>query len=394
MAAPLRSKIHPAIAIVAAFMLGACGLINGADDKENEATVAKSGPEHPDVAPFETVDMADAQERPQMRLQVVLDRLGFGPGVIDGKDGMSTANAIRGFQEANGLPVTGEFDAATAQVLARWGDVPATRVVRIPESWNEISFASLPDDPADQARLDRLGYETLDEKLAERFHTSIEALHALNPGGRPARAAQGAGRGNVGEGGESAAPGPDKASVAAAFRPGQLVRVPNVGLDGLSLFQGDNREWRYTLASLGISETQPDVAKIVVDESESWLKAYDAGGKLVAMFTVTSGSRHDPLPLGEWGINGISRNPTYVYNPAILRNAPDSDARQQLPPGPNSPVGAVWIDLTKEHYGIHGTSEPHTIGRAQSNGCVRLTNWDAARLAQMVSTSTVVLFQA
>jgi lipoprotein-anchoring transpeptidase ErfK/SrfK len=112
------------------------------------------------------------------------------------------------------------------------------------------------------------------------------------------------------------------------------------------------------------------------------------------MFTVTTGSQHDPLPLGTWGVTTISRNPHFNYNPDLFWDAEADDTKQRLPPGPNGPVGVVWIDLTKEHYGIHGTPEPQTIGRTQSHGCVRLTNWDAARLAQMVDTSTKVVFQA
>ncbi len=106
------------------------------------------------------------------------------------------------------------------------------------------------------------------------------------------------------------------------------------------------------------------------------------------------GSKHDPLPLGNWGITGVAKNPPFNYNPDLFWDAKKGDTKAKLPPGPNGPVGVVWIDLTKEHYGIHGTPAPETIGRAESHGCVRLTNWDAARLAQMVSASTKVVFQA
>jgi lipoprotein-anchoring transpeptidase ErfK/SrfK len=133
---------------------------------------------------------------------------------------------------------------------------------------------------------------------------------------------------------------------------------------------------------------------VVVDKSDGWLKGYDQAGKLVAMFTVTTGSEHDPLPLGEWKINVVDKNPPFNYNPDLFWDAEPGDEKALLPPGPNGPVGVVWIDLSKEHYGIHGTPEPQTIGRAQSHGCVRLANWDAARLAGMVSTSTKVIFQA
>jgi lipoprotein-anchoring transpeptidase ErfK/SrfK len=131
----------------------------------------------------------------------------------------------------------------------------------------------------------------------------------------------------------------------------------------------------------------------VVSKKGDTLKAYQ-GDKLVAMFTVSSGSSEFPLPLGEWDIVGIARNTPYSYDPEVLTGGKEDGETHMLPPGPNGPVGVVWIDLSKEHYGIHGTPEPETIGRAQSHGCVRLTNWDAARLAGMVSQSTQVIFEA
>lgn len=374
-------------------LLAACGF-NGTDpDPDEVAPAASASALQPAGEAFEDVELADTEPRPIMHLQVVLDRLGFGPGVIDGREGLSTVNAIKGFQEANDLEVTGALDLATRSALAQWDDVAATRVVRIPESWGRDTYRPLPDEPADQARLDRLGYESLDERLAERFHTTVEVLQALNPGGRPAGSdARTAG----------ATPSPAPAASASAtppparpqFRAGQLVRVPNAGTDRIRAGDEADRDWLRTLASLGVDAEQPDAARVVVDKSDGWLKAYDAAGKLLAMFTVTTGSGHDPLPLGEWGINGVSYNPPFAYDPDLFWDVPDHEEEQQLPPGPNGPVGVVWIDLTREHYGIHGTPEPQTIGRAQSHGCVRLTNWDAARLAGMVSGSTKVLFQA
>ncbi|HEY6814921.1 MAG TPA: L,D-transpeptidase family protein [Croceibacterium sp.] len=319
-----------------------------------------------------------------MQLQVVLDRQGFGPGVIDGRDGLSTVNALKGFQEANELEPSGELDVPTRAVLARWEDVAATRVVRIPASWGDEVYREVPDEPEDQAKLSHLGYASLDERLAERFHTTVEVLRTLNPGGRPATGER--------ETPASTSTPSAKTDEAPSFRAGQLVRVPNTGA-GAPGGEGD-ADWQRTLASLGVAGTQPEAARIVVDKSDGWLKAYDAQDKLVALFTVTTGSGHDPLPLGEWGITGVARNPPFAYDPDLFWDVPDHEEEQQLPPGPNGPVGVVWIDLTREHYGIHGTPAPETIGRAQSHGCVRLTNWDAARLAQMVEGSTRVLFQA
>ena len=350
--------------------------------------------------------IADVQERPIMQAQVVLDRQGFGPGVIDGRMGSSTRNALEGFQEANGLEVTGELNEETEQALSEWSRIPATRVVTIPANWRNLEFNAVPDDPAEQAEMERLGYESLNEKVAERFHTTVAVLRELNPDGRPA-GASGPASSNSAAPRSSASPSatptptppasasttPGDTSSKSLFAAGQQLRVPNIGADRIEPGAIQDRGWQQTLASLGVGTDQPDVARIVVDESEGWLKGYDAEDRLVAMFTVTTGSRNDPLPVGEWGVTGVGRNPPFSYQPTLFWDVPDDEEEQQLPPGPNGPVGVVWIDLTKEHYGIHGTNAPETIGRVQSHGCVRLTNWDAARLAGMVSTDTVVIFQ-
>jgi lipoprotein-anchoring transpeptidase ErfK/SrfK len=411
--------------IAAAVLLGltACGLDGTDDDGEETAADATATPAQEgadsmasnDPAAGETaqVDIPDPEQRPIMQAQVVLDRRGFGPGVIDGQMGMSTENAIRGFQEANDLQVTGELDEATRTALAQWDNIPATRVVRIPQDWGSREYRPVPDEPAEQAELQRLGYESLDEQLAERFHTTVEVLRQLNPGGRPAGMEAGTSNAALAEGGEHTAQGNAQAAARAAatasptpsptatgdasqgtFTAGQLVRVPNIGADRIDPSQVQDKGWQQTLASLGVGTDQPEVSRIVVDRSDGWLKAYDESDKLVAMFTVTTGSSNDPLPLGTWGITGVAHNPPFSYDPELFWDVPDSEEEQQLPPGPNGPVGVVWIDLTKENYGIHGTNAPETIGRAQSHGCVRLTNWDAARLAEMVDSSTEVVFQA
>lgn len=413
------------IATAALFALAACGL-NGTDrdaegeaDKSANATtenladamMSRDGGDTGGDVP----NIPDSEPRPIMQAQVVLDRQGFGPGVIDGKMGMSTENALEGFQEVNGLEVTGQLDEPTKAKLAQWQQIPATRVVRIPADWGTLEYAAIPDKPEDQAKLERLGYESLDEKLAERFHTTMDVLKMLNPGGKPA--------GMTGDAGAnpsptalaspsatpsasptpsgSPTPSPSASGEAAGdapapsvFTAGQLIRVPNIGGDRIAPGAVDDPDWQQTLQSLGVGTEQAKVERIVVDKSDSTLKAYDAGGKLVTVFTVSSGSSRFPLPLGNWKINGKAPNPPFNYDPELLGKADTSSGKQKLPPGPNSPVGVVWIDLSKEHYGIHGTPDPETIGRAQSSGCVRLTNWDAARLAQMVTAGTKVEFVA
>lgn len=357
-------------------------------------------------------DISDPETRPLMQAQVILDRLGFTPGVVDGKDGLSTRNAVSGFQEANSLMITGKVDDPTRQALAKWNNIPATRVVTIPADFAAGPFYTIPKDPADQAKMPALGYQSLDEKLAERFHTTIETLKQLNPGGIPAGSKPGTvrispkqttssdssstqnamapqGPGQTGTAAGSPQPGPP-----SLFYAGQRIRVPNVGGDAIDPGAVTDAGWRQTLAMLGVGSEQPQAMKVTVSKSKGTLKAYDDAGKLIAVYTATMGSQHDPLPLGNWKILGIDKNPKFHYNPALFWDAKPGAEKAMLPAGPNGPVGVVWIALSKPHYGIHGTPHPETIGRAESHGCVRLTNWDAARLAQMVSSKTELLFEA
>jgi lipoprotein-anchoring transpeptidase ErfK/SrfK len=397
----MRPFLTP-VAFTLPFMLLAACSSNGAEDEAQQkqssapASADDMGADamaSSDAAPGTTIanDIPDPEGRPVMQAQVVLERLGFGPGVIDGKRGISLTNALNGFQESRDLPVTGKLDDATKQALGRWDNIPATRVVTIPQSWGDIAFATLPKRAPEQAKMTRLGYESMAEKLAERFHTTPEVLAQLNPGGVPFGLRAGASLA------PTATPSPAGVSTSGGAKPvyaaGQKLRVPNIGADAIVASQVDNKDWLATLQSLGVGTEQPSVTRILVDESEGWLKAFDTEDKLVALFTVTTGSKNDPLPVGNWKVKGVARNPPFAFDPELFWDVPDSEESQKLPPGPNGPVGVVWIDLTKDHYGIHGTPAPETIGRAQSHGCVRLTNWDAARLAQMVSGRTKVVFQ-
>jgi len=297
-----------------------------------------------------------------LQAQVALDRAGFSPGVIDGKEGMSFTDAVRGFQQSRDLPETGKYDEATARALLGGNPQPATWLVRIPDGFAKGPFFAIPKDLNEQAKLPALGYRNLLEKLAERFHTRPEALVALNP--------------------------PN-----TKIGPGAVIRVPAIANQPVARIEGDDRGWGETLASLAVAADQTQADHIVVDKSEGLLKVYDEKDKLIAQFPATMGSGHDPLPIGDWTIKGISRNPDFHYNPALFWDADKSDGKALLKPGPNGPVGVVWIDLSKPHYGIHGTPEPQNIGRTESHGCIRLTNWDAARLAQMVKTGVKAHFQ-
>ena len=326
----------------------------------------------------------DDKPRPLMQAQVVMDRLGFTPGVVDGKLGMSTKNALKGFQESRGLPITGELDEPTIQALAEWKHIPATRVVTVSEEFANDSFVPIPKDRKEQAKLDRMGYASLAEKIAERFHTTDEVLAELNP-----ELTGGSSTATEGSSGNDASPAP-----AIAYRAGMQLRVPNVGADRFDPSAVKDPKWATTLRQLGVGTDQPKAASIEVDKSDQVLRVLDAQGKLIAQYTATMGSSQFPLPLGTWKIRGVGYNPPWQYDPSLLATADKSDPKLEIPPGPNSPIGVVWIDLSKEHYGIHGTDEPSHIGRAESNGCIRLTNWDAARLAQMVGSGIQAVFKA
>ncbi len=371
--------------------------VGGEQQGSGSATPSPAGRESASAAPAPTTDplsardavqgakldqpYPDPEQRPLMQAQVVLDRLGFTPGVVDGRPGLSTRNAIAGFQQANNLTPSGELDQPTNAALVKFSNIPATRVVTIPADFAADPFQPIPKSPDDQAKLPALGYETLDEKLAERFHTTVETLKLLNPSGVPIGLAS------------TAAPG-EPSQPSAMFHAGQQIRVPNVGGDAVEPGAVSDTGWAQTLAMLGVGTAQPKVAKVVVSKSKGTLSAFDDAGTLVAVYTATMGSTHDPLPLGQWKIQGVSHNPQFHYNPALFWDAKSTSRKQLLPAGPNGPVGVVWIDLNIPHYGIHGTPHPETIGRAESHGCVRLTNWDAARLAQMVHAGTAVSFEA
>jgi len=292
-----------------------------------------------------------------LALQVALDRAGFSPGVIDGTLGQKTRQAIRAFQEANDLAVTGNPDAQTLGALG--DETEATTTVMVTDADAAGPFMRIPESMTEKAKLDWLGYSSIEEAIAEKYHTTPKTLRSLNPG--------------------------------ADFSAGIEITVPAVRPAELSAGSAD--KWDVALDQLSVAKTQLAAAKVVVDKSDRAVRAYDASGKLIAQFPASIGSEHVPLPIGEWKINGVGRLPPFHYNPKLFWDAEAGDTKTTLPPGPNGPVGVAWIDLSKDHYGIHGTPEPEMIGRTQSHGCIRLTNWDAAKLAQMVRSGTPAILE-
>ena len=270
-----------------------------------------------------------------LRAQILLSRAHFSCGEIDGVFGTNFQKALTAFQGDRKLPLTGTLDTATWAAINA-DTAPALVDYAITADDLKGPFVPIPADVKAQALLPQMGYVSPAEALGEKFHASPELLRAINP--------------------------------AANFeQAGQALIVPNV-----------------------LVMPPARATSVVVSKSESSVRAYDSTGILLAFYVATIGSEHDPLPIGEWKINGVARNPPFHYNPELFWDANKSADKETLQPGPNNPVGPVWIDLSKEHYGIHGTPEPGKVGHANSHGCIRLTNWDALELAAMVRPGTPV----
>jgi lipoprotein-anchoring transpeptidase ErfK/SrfK len=325
------------------------------------AAIGAQTPTANSTEPRPTPSPAAEIDRTVMHVQVILDRIGFGPGVIDGKGGESLRLALRGFQEARGLPITGKIDQATLRELHQYRAIRPTVVARIAPSDLQGPFTNpIPEDPEKQAQLPCLCYRTGLERLAERFHTTPATLIALNSPDTPLKA-------------------------------GQPIVVP-AALPYSRDYEVKDEKARELLSRLNVDARQPKGDRIVVDKSDGVLRVF-AGDRLVGQFPATMGSEKFPLPLGTWKITGESFMPEWHYQPELLATADKSDPDLLIKPGANNPVGVAWLDLSKEHYGIHGTAEPQTIGRAESNGCIRLTNWDVMRVSQMIEPGTTAIFQ-
>jgi lipoprotein-anchoring transpeptidase ErfK/SrfK len=274
-------------------------------------------------------DAALAKDSP-LRAQVLLERAFFSPSEIDGAAGSNQARAVKAYQEANDLEPTGQLDQATWDKL---DTDTAPILVRYTLTEADIAgpYRAIPEDTMAKAELDALPYSSVEEALGEKFHASPALLRKLNP-------------------------------QADFSRAGTVLTVPNVAA----------------------AETLPTPERVVVDKSLSALQIVDASDRVLAQFPVTTGSAQFPLPIGEWKINGVARDPVWHFNPALIAGTKRGDRKAIIPAGPNNPVGVRWIDLSKEHYGIHGTAEPAKIGKSESNGCIRMTNWSVLALSKVV----------
>jgi len=279
--------------------------------------------------------------------QVLLDRQAFSPGEIDGRTGANFSHVLAALQTARKLQPTGQPDCDTWKALGGDSAEPTITTYTLTDEDVKGPFEKIPPKLAEQSHLDALGYQSTTELIAERFHSSPALLARLNPG--------------------------------VAMTAGNTIKVPAVTA--------------FDAAAKPARDAEAGDITIQVSREESALRATRADGTLVFFAPVSSGSTHDPLPPGDWKVNGVSWHPTFHYNPDLFWDAKATDEKALIKAGPNNPVGVVWVALNLEHYGIHGTPEPGHIGHTESHGCVRMTNWDAAHLASLVKPGTPVTFK-
>jgi len=306
------------------------------------------GKQRPKAAPQITFDPAavnQASEAPTLhekdagsavlRAQILLDRAGLSVGEMDGHVGTNMVHAILGIRATHGLPPDPSIDESVWKILNADPGPALTAYTTSPEDFKG-PFEKIPADMMRKAKLKYLGYASPLEGIAEKFHIQPALLQKLNPQRRFQKA-------------------------------GEELTVPNV---------------RNPITGMA--------ARVIVSKHDSIVQVFDKDGKLLAQYPCTTGSEHDPLPIGEWKVTGVDKNPKFHYNPKLFWDAKAKDGPATIAAGPRNPVGLVWIDLSKEHYGIHGTPAPGSIGHTESHGCIRLTNWDALELAAMVTAGTPV----
>lgn len=291
-----------------------------------------------------------ATDTQTLAVQVALDRAGFSPGEIDGQGGAKTRLALSAYQATNHAEPTAVAEPIISYTITQ-ADVAGPFI------------GSMPKDMMEAAKLPAFGYTTPLEALAEKFHSSQAFLRRLNP--------------------------------QASWEAGEVIKVPDV-----ESFEIPVKAQAKPAAARGTTAKPAPAAKesvgpveVVLNGATKSLIVRDAGGRVLMHAPMTSGSEHDPLPVGDWKVTGVSWNPAFNYNPDLFWDANPTHSKATIPAGPNNPVGVVWVDINKEHFGLHGTPEPSTIGRTESHGCVRLTNWDATRLGKLVAPGTKVTIQ-
>ena len=293
--------------------------------------------ENIEAAAFDELEVPDGQSGLIVKLQVLLDRAGISPGVVDGYNGEMSESALRGFEERQGLLVDGVLDAEVWFALTERDGLPILMSYTVSAEDVSDLTETIPDNVAEKAKLEKLGYLRVSERLAERFHMDEDFLKALNPD--------------------------------AAFKVGDAVWVAAPG-----------------------EKLVAEVTRIEIRKSERRAVAFDAEGRMVTNYPVAIGSAATPSPEGVVEVVAIAMDPTYSDLPETNFVVDGVTEALILPPGPNGPVGSVWIDLSKPTYGLHGTDTPASLFQAVSRGCVRFTNWDVEELAHLVKPGTTVEF--
>jgi lipoprotein-anchoring transpeptidase ErfK/SrfK len=365
-------------------LLAAAALASNAHSQEIPPTVPANGGSAFRSAPSEIslqpevnrpleVTEPSLNEKPTgddaVRLQIFLDESLFGPGVIDGKPGRFTEEAVRSWNEVNGHP-TSDWSAVNA--AARKAVPNAFGVTVVPEFVGEWVDKSLPTSRALQAQRKRMSYRSIAEFMAERYHCDVPFLVGLN--GTPK---------------------------VHNLKVGDSLIVPNVQPFQIETI-GENKHER----TEGLSERH-----VVVDTKMNQVRVFEASlaaiaieegtddlpplpivrpnRALVASFPITPGQPKF-VEFGTWELRNMVEMPWWRYDQQLLDTGKRSENALNIPPGPNSPVGVIWCGTSRSGIGLHGTSDPETIGRARSAGCIRLANWDAIRLPQLIRPGATV----